>query len=186
MTLYEQLINGDEQAFQKLCNISQEMSRSVVRKFLNSWPTHSYLKDDLVSHATVVAVEILRGFQNGNRLKYGTNIESYLSFSIWTSLSDLIRSEQTILQPKGTRQYCNRADDDLDEMCSPLSDLEGEITKNELLESLLAACRNEYEDEVIRLKAEGRSDVEVSRITGIHRNQIARMKKEVYARTTNR
>ena len=104
----ESLANGST-TVDECSTVIMQFARQFVRGFLKVNPTHGYLKDDLISAASLTIVITCQRIQQKGDIRLANT--NYLSTCVWNGLIEAVRLEQTIKPPKSFNSVSMNVED---------------------------------------------------------------------------
>jgi hypothetical protein len=147
-----------------------QFARKLVRNFLNVYPMHGYLKDDLVGSASLSIVVACQRIQQGGDLDLANT--NYLSTCVWNGLSTTVRLEQTITPPKEFNKVLGQPEDMPSR--AALEDIAVDHWCDEQREKAMVSDLNltEVEREVLDHRMAGCKKIEVAKAMGFTMREL--------------
>jgi len=192
--LYPLVVAGDPAAREEMIQVNSPLVGNRVSAYLAKFPKCQHLRDDLISQGyvgLVTAVNNMVGSDVPNPNPLG-----FMSFHIQKALGELMDQEATIRVPKRTYmenkakgKLIDRPDKDGSASIDDVLKKDGERDPRslvDLMDELLGCCESPTERQIVKHRADGRSDAEIAEILGIPKTTTYMMRRGIYARFLQR
>jgi hypothetical protein len=192
--LYPLVVAGDPAARDEMIRANMPLVVSRVAAYLARFPQCRHLRDDLVSQGNVGLVTAVNNMVG--TVVPEPNPIGFMSFHIQQALGELMDQEATIRVPKRTYlenkakgKLIDRPDKEGSASIDDVLKKDGERDPRsivDLMDELLGCCESPAEREIVRHRAEGRSDLDIANILGIPKTTAYMMRRGIYARFLQR
>lgn len=162
-----------------------ELVNTVVRSYLRRNPNLGYLKDDLISAGYVGLV------QASNELETfePDNVAAYLTSSIKREVEEAAAANvNPVVIPNRTRQRCRADGKSVVERTINRVPLEALTVTDpgmemvDVMDAIEAACESDFEKQIIQMRVEGYTLIEIGAKLGCHEGTVCKTLKKIYVR----
>jgi RNA polymerase sigma factor (sigma-70 family) len=160
-----------------------ELVHSVVRGYLRKHPNLGYLKDDLLSAGQIGLVEAVDLIETSKP----ENIKGFLTIAIRRAVKDAVVNEDSIKVPMRTRSRLRKQGKE-GRVVNRVHQMDM-IARNDpslelvdVMDAINAACKTQFEREVVKLRYEGNTMDEIARLYECAESHICRTLQAIYKR----